>query len=254
MFIEHDKRILSKAISVTAVINTVMTAGSVAVRFLVKDTSSVTPDMLNDAYWTYQIFFSVLQIFVTAFTFWCAWRQLDHYRKLVPVDDYTEMAKLQEEVMPDEISNLSSYSIRQLLEVWAFILIGVRIVYDIFTITYRRFVAGLSSQVDITNVGELQTFSAIYNGSHSFKYIGMLIALVLGILITGVFLNDKYLKIAAVVLTVLFIISATLVQIQTYTIFDHEIAIVWSSVIFHLLQTVGLLALGIYLKRVYRGV
>ncbi len=254
MFIEHDKRILSKAISVTAVINTVMTAGSVAVRFLVKDTSSVTPDMLNDAYWTYQILFSVVQIFVTAFTFWCAWRQLDHYRKLIPVDDYSEMAKLQEEVMPDEISNLSSYSIRQLLEVWAFILIGVRIVYDIFTITYRRFVAGLSSQVDITNVGELQTFSAIYNGSHSFKYIGMLIALVLGILITGVFLNDKYLKIASVVLTVLFIISATLVQIQTYTIFDHEIAIVWSSVIFHLLQTVGLLALGLYLKKVYRGV
>ncbi len=254
MYIEHDKRILSKAISVTAVVNAVMTVGSVAVRFLLKDTSSVLPDMLDDAFWAYQGILSVFQIAVTAFIFWCAWRELEHYRKLIPRDDYSEMAKLQEEVMPEEISNLSTYSIRQLLEVWAFILIGVRIVYDIFTITYRRFVAGLSSQVDITNINELQTFSAIYNGSHSFKYIGMLIALVLGILITGVFLNDKYLKIAAICLTALFIFTATLVQIQTYTIFNHEIAIVWSSVIFHLLQTVGLYGVGMYLKKFYRGI
>ncbi len=254
MYIEHNKRILSKAISVTAVINMVMTAASVAARFIVKDTASVTPDMLNDAYWAYQIFFSIVQVIVTAFVFWAAWRQLEHYRKLIPLEDYSELAKLQEELVPDEISNLSTYSIRQLLEVWAFILIGVRIVYDIFTITYRRFVSGLSSQVDITNVDELQTFSAIYNGSHSFKYIGMLIALVLGILITGIFLNDRCLKIAAVILTSLFIISATLVQIQTYTIFNHEIAIVWSSVIFNLLQTVGLLTFGLYLKKRYRGV
>ena len=95
---------------------------------------------------------------------------------------------------------------------------------------------------------------SIYNLTHGFKYQGMLIALLLGAMMTGIFLDDRALKITSIVIACLFMLSIAGPEMFTLSLMGRRYGIVWSSVIFNLMETVGLFALALYLRWRYNGV
>lgn len=96
-------------------------------------------------------------------------------------------------------------------------------------------------------------FAAFYNGTHGFKYIGMFIAILLGIIVTGILLRNKGMAIASGILALLFMISFCLLNMWTLSLsfLNINLGIVWTSVLFHSLQTFGLLILGIFIRKRY---
>ena len=216
--------------------------------------SLLYPAMSDNLVWYGQVGISALQVLLTLVIFRQAYKKLDHYRKLIPDEDYQEMAKLQQEFNKDNISTLSSGAIDQLLRIWGVILIGVRLIYDISGIVYRKFIVQISQ---IAVIGELlgeTSLVEIYNNSHGFKYIGMFIAVVLGTMMTAIFLKDRLLQLISVGITVIFMAAFVVVNMGDISLFGFSVGIVWTSIIFHACETVGLLALAYYLERKYKGI
>ena len=52
-------------------------------------------------------------------------------------------------------------------------------------------------------------YTSLYNLSHSFKYQGMLIALLLGVIMTAIFLDDRTLKLVAILAASVYLLSST---------------------------------------------
>ena len=97
------------------------------------------------------------------------------------------------------------------------------------------------------------TFVMLYNMTHGFKYIEMLCAILLGVVMTGIFLSDPYLRIASLVILVLFMLAFGVFQMQTVSLMGRSVGIVWTSLIYHATETLGLFLLSLYLSRKYRG-
>jgi iron complex transport system permease protein len=80
---------------------------------------------------------------------------------------------------------------------------------------YRRFIAilmdALSGDVAMTD----GTFVMLYNMTHGFKYLEILAAILLGVVMTGIFLNDQYLKLASLGVLVVFLLAFGVLQMQT---------------------------------------
>lgn len=159
-------------------------------------------------------------------------------------------------VIPGENKKtLSVKGILQLMQMWAVILIGIRAVYDVSVAIYGAFVAEITDVISAENIYGVEIgLVELYNGTHGFKYIGMFTAIILGVFVTGIFLKDNLLKIASAFLTILFMIAFALLQMQTFTVFGTDYGIVWTAVIFHTMQTVGLLLMAFYLKARYKEI
>lgn len=245
--------LLTKAIFIGAVCNIGETGLSTLLRIILGQDTSLTPDMLDKRLWSGQLIISFLQIAITAFAFYTSWKHLMEYKKRISPNDFAEVAKLKEDASEDTITRLSSYSVGQLIQLWAAVLVGAGIFYNITTLVYRGFIQEVIDLLNMADVASVSGFVSLYNSSHGFKYMGMLIALLLGIFVTGVFLQDKVLKLSSLFITVLFLVSFTALEMNTLTLFSRLMGIVWTSVIFHLLHTIGLLALSAYLAFRYKG-
>jgi hypothetical protein len=173
-----------------------------------------------------------------------AYLRLRRIRQIVPVDDYTEMAKLQEEVNYNGVTVLSLYSISQLLQIWGFILICMSILQDAGEGMYQGFIRTLYESGILEDPDK---FVSVYNSTHGFKYIGMLSAMIIGFYVTGIFIRDNRLKITALALMGVFVVSFELLQMQQMMIAGVTVGVVWTSVVYHLVQTVGLIGLALYL-------
>lgn len=252
MFVKKKAHVLSGSIFATASLNLIMECGISIYRLLMKSNKSVEPDMLSTNVWNAQQVCSVIMLILTTAIFIFAINRFQHYRSLIPLEDRAEMAKLQEEVFGSKTPKLSSYSIIQLLQLWAAILICAQLMYQATSIIYKNFIEQLYNCVDLSDDASASLLAYIYNNSHGFKYIAMFIAIAVGIFITGVFLNDSLLKTCAVVLILLFVATISVTNMHTLTIGHHTIGVVWTSVLFHFLQTVGLIALSLYLAIKYK--
>ncbi|MBQ7679873.1 MAG: hypothetical protein IJT34_08490, partial [Butyrivibrio sp.] len=126
--------------------------------------------------------------------------------------------------------------------------------YDVSSIVYRRFAVSLAEvMVDIQ--GETgSAYTEIYNLTHGFKYQGMLVALLLGAMVTAIFLDDRQMEGAVGLITLIYMISTIWIGMGTISLLGHSIGVVWSSVIFHVLETIGLITIARYLRLRYRGV
>ncbi len=254
MFITKNSHILSRALMDTAFIN-IAGSGLVSLyRLTLADRISVLmPAMSDNAVWYGQVVVSIIQVLATVVVFILSFRRLNKYRRIIPADDYVEMAKLQEEVNGDNISTLSSYSIYQLLQIWAVILIGVRIVYDMSAVIYRNFVMQISQVVIAASIFGGINLADIYNNTHGFKYIGMFTAVVLGIIMTAIFLRDRLLKLISLGITIFFMLAFIVMNMWNFSLFGMDVGIVWTSMIFHISETIGLVGLAVYLARNYKG-
>ena len=274
----HDRHILSKTLLAAAIVDILSAGMNLYCRMArAKSVPAFLPFMTDDTLWNDQLVVSVIQVTMTSIVFLTAFMRYSGYRRSVTeleqtgflkemitekagekedADDAAGMSVSAQEIKPEgsRQTTLSVRAILQLLQIWACILIGVRVIYDICVSIYRGYVeemAGLFSAGGNLNVQEGMV--ALYNGTHGFKYIGMFIAIILGILVTGIFLKDRFLWIFSAALTGIFMIAFVTLQMGTITIAGRDYGIVWTAVIFHLVQTIGILLLSVYLRRRYQG-
>jgi hypothetical protein len=253
MYINVKKHILSGSLLQVAVIKIVAALLEGSIRTLLEKASSQTPDMLDITLWRIELAISLIQIAATALVFYFNWKKLNHYMMLVPKDDQKGMAELQKEFLGEKnIASLSVSSVSRLLQLWAVIFIGAELIYVFTSIMYRRFIAML---MDALSFGAMTdgTFVMLYNMTHGFKYLEILAAILLGVVMTGIFLNDRYLKLASLVILTLFLISFAVMQMQTVYLMGREVGIVWTSIIYHLTETLGIIFLSGYLNIRYKG-
>ena len=253
MFLGAKKRILSDALLYSSIISFVAGVLSALVRIVLGRVPSLASDMLNDVVWNVQSGISFVQIVLTFLVFVFFWRLLRHYIETVPAEERRQMGLLQEEFLGKDIPSLSAEDVNKLLEIWGVILVGSEIVYQVTSSLYREFIR----QISVFSLSGPEGFGIylnIYTKTHGFKYLGMMVAIVLGITITGIFLNDRYLKGCGVVLSTLFLLLFAVINRFTFTIFGRNVGIVWTSVLFHAVDMAGLILLAVYLRRRYRGV
>ena len=179
--------------------------------------------------------------------------QMRHIVRLMKDDDSDEMAILQRKYIPDDISSLKAEAIYQLLEIWASIFIFVQIMSLVSNYEYRSLIRRLSQLIPLDTYENAVKFYDIYNSTHGFKYIGMFAALIIGIFVTAVFLKDRFLKIVTVSVTGVFMLAFTIFQMITFETNFKIISIVWTSIIYHGLETIGLILFAIYLSKNYKG-
>ena len=254
MYINVKKHILSNTILSVAVVKIIAAFFEGILRMLLERSNLSTPDMLDIWLWRAQMVSSFLQILITMALFYKAWRTLNHYMQLVPKEDQQGMGELQKEYFgKNRLASLSVSSVNRLLQLWAVIFIGAELIYDFTSIMYRRFIGMLMDALSSGSGMSDGTFVMLYNMTHGFKYLEILSAILLGVVMTGIFLDDRYLKIASVVVLALFLISFGLFQMQTVYLMGREIGIVWTSIIYHITETVGLVILSRYLAKRYRG-
>ena len=254
MYINVKKHILSNAILMVAVTKIIAALCEGAMRFFFQRASTTSPDMLDIMLWHAQLGISFVQIAITAVIFYTTWRKLSHYMSLVPVDDQQGMADLQKEYLgKNRLASLSVSSVNRLLQLWAVIFIGAELIYLFTSIMYRRFIGMLMDALSEGTGMSDGTFVMLYNMTHGFKYLEILAAILLGVVMTGIFLSDRYLKLASLVILVLFLGSFALFQMQTVNLMGREIGLVWTSIIYHTTETVGLICLSLYLSKRYRG-
>ena len=251
MYFNKHTHLLSNSIMAVALIRLGTTALEGIFRFILGKSLLLAPDMFENVIWRFQLSGSVFKMIAITVVFYIVRKKLLKYINTVSEDDQSEMGKLQEEFLGNDLSSLSADSIAQLLEIWAVILIGAEGVYTVSTIIYRRFTAELLLMV--LGGAQYNAFLSVYNLSHGFKYVEMLTAILIGFFMTGIFLKDNKIRIASIIITIAFLIAFSIAQMNTITLPGRTVGIVWTSVIFHLTETAGLLFFSLYLARNYKG-
>ena len=134
--------------------------------------------------------------------------------------------------------------IKPMLLIWGVILIGVRSIYEITSIIYSDTISRI---FDVTSE---EQHVYIYNSTHGFKYLGMMVALILGTIMTGIMLKTRRLILYSVLIMLYFIGAFTFLHMYTLRLdfIGKTVGIVWSAVIYHLSETVGLLLLAFYVR------
>ena len=246
MYVNRKQHYLSNSLFWAAGIHISANLVMLVIRKIIQNENVTEPAMINTHLLIAQIAVSTIQVILMALVFIGAFDKLKSALSVVDESDRLKMAVLQQEAMGNKIPALTGDSIGKLLELWGAILIAIRMVYDICSMVYRRFITDL---IDLSNAAASgEDFVAIYNNTHGFKYIGLLIAMLLGSLMTGIFLNDKLIKVITMILMTFFILSFVLIGMQTLTFAGYSIGVVWTSVIFHLVETQGLFILGLYIR------
>ena len=253
MYINVRKHILSNAILGVALVKILAALLEGALRMLLKRREYSTPDMLDSILWKCQLAISGLQIIITIIIFYYSWKKLNHYINTVPKEDRERMGELQKEFLAGHISSLSVSSINRLQQLWAVIFIGAELIYVFTSVMYRRFIGMLMDALSEGSALADGTFVMLYNMTHGFKYLEILSAILLGVVMTGIFLNDRFLKLSSLAVLAFFLLSFAVLQMQTVYLMGREVGIVWTSVIYHVTETLGLVLLSIYLSRHYKG-
>ena len=138
MYISKKNHILTDAMLATALINLVGAAIAAIIRLFVKRAYENLPDMLDSTVVVVSNFIAVVKMILVSAVFIYSYRKMHKLRNLIPKEEYTELAKMQEELNPKGISSLSIYSTSQLLQVWGFILIGVSFLQEMGGAMYQQ--------------------------------------------------------------------------------------------------------------------
>lgn len=251
MYLNKNKHIITYYLIIAATVKIFGMIGNSLVRFfLVGSDSEIAALNFNIDRVGYII--SCLQIVILVATFVHFKKQISHYRRLIPEDEYEEIAKLQKEVLKEHVSTLSLDQIDKLLKLWGFILIAMQVIYDLTTMVYEAMITYILSLVRITEL-DMSIFVAMYNSSHGLKYIGMMIALIIGMYVSGLFLNDRIMVMTSFALLAVFMIMFLFVNSSSFNMLGKSMVIVWTSVIFHASETVGLLGIALYIRYRYKG-
>lgn len=254
MYLNKNKHVLSKAIMLTALIRIMGAVIEGVARMILRRDTDLTPAMMDGALWKVQVAIAVLRIMLICIVFRTSYKVIKHYEKVVDDDDKSAMRVLQEEYLGEKLSTMTIDKTGVLLQIWGVILIGAEIVYFVSSMIYRRFNSLLT--LLLLGNGEYESYMSyisLYNLSHGFKYLEMLTAILLGVTMTAIFLKDQKLKLVVLIVALAFLLSFGVFEMNTMDIMGRQVGIVWTSIIFHLTETVGLFGFAIYLSKKYKG-
>ena len=143
MYVNKKAHYLSNSLFWAAGIHCLANAALFVVRRVAQNDIASQPDMVNTTILAGQIAIAAIQVILMAFAFIGAFDKLKSALSVVEESDRLKMAVLQQEAMGNKIPALTGDSIGKLLELWGAILIAVRMVYDICSLVYRRFITDL---------------------------------------------------------------------------------------------------------------
>lgn len=252
MYLNTRKHYLSKSICLSSLISLLAQSMNALSRIYFKSNLS-EPDMLNSSIFVFNMLVHVVVILLIFLIFSKNLKEMRNIMSIVLDDDVEKMGLLQKEIIPNDISTLKAAAIYQLMEIWAIILLFIQVMSLVSNYQYKSFVSKLYEIIPMQNYEQAVAFSGIYNSTHGFKYIGMFSALIIGIFVTAVFLKDRFLKVLSVITTFVFLMAFSIFQMITFDAQIKIISIVWTSVIYHGLETIGLLLFSFYLARHYKG-
>ncbi len=248
MFFGAKKHILSNAILISALARMLEFILSGILRFVAHKTD-ISSELIN----ALQIALSIFTVLLSAVVFIYYLHKAKTYLSLVDEEDRAEMGMLQAEVFGKDNSTLNGDIISKLLRVWFAILVGAQIMYDVSSGLYSRFIALLNFTTALYGDATGAGYAYFYDFTHGFKYQGMLIALLLGIVVTAIFLDDRVLRVMSYVVALLFLLSSLFMRMTSLNMLGNVVGIVWTSVIFHVIDTVGLMAFALYMRIRYKG-
>ncbi len=134
-----------------------------------------------------------------------------------------------------------------LLNIWGIVFVGVQIYYYLEMIFYDRI---LEDYFELADAGE--AYNAFYASTHGFKYAPMFVGIMFGIAMTGIMLKDKFVIICSLVFSVLYLFFFGFQDMAFLSFRDTTVGIVLCSALFHIIQSVGILLLGVFLKLKYK--
>ncbi len=134
-----------------------------------------------------------------------------------------------------------------LLNIWGIVFVGVQIYYYLEMIFYDRV---LEDYFELADAGE--AYNAFYASTHGFKYAPMFVGIMFGIAMTGIMLKDKFVIMCALVFSVLYLFFFGFQDMAFLSFRDTTVGIVLCSALFHIIQSVGILLLGVFLKLKYK--
>lgn len=135
---------------------------------------------------------------------------------------------------------------RSMITIWGFVTIGVQVLYYISSYYYGMLVNEMMSDLSPYEYG---TF---YASTHVFKYAPMFIGLVMGIMITGAMLKDKWLVLVCILLSIAYISCYGMEDMIPIVLPNgSQLGLVIPALIFHITESIGMLMIGIYCKKKY---
>ncbi len=135
---------------------------------------------------------------------------------------------------------------RVMIVIWGFVTIGVQILYYISSYYYGMLVNEMMSDLSPYEYG---TF---YASTHVFKYAPMFIGLIMGIIITGAVLRDKWLVLICLILSSGYIACYGMEDMIPVVLPNgSQLGLVIPALIFHITESVGILLMGLYCKKKY---
>lgn len=139
-----------------------------------------------------------------------------------------------------------SESDRPIIVIWGFVTIGVQVLYYISSHYYSLLVNEMMSDMSP------YAYEEFYASTHVFKYAPMFIGVTMGIIITGALLKDKWLVMISLGLSVAYIACYGMENMITVTLPNgSQLGLVVPALIYHIMESVGILLLGIYCKKKY---
>ncbi|NLG05075.1 MAG: hypothetical protein GX567_14775 [Clostridia bacterium] len=131
-----------------------------------------------------------------------------------------------------------------LIGIWAFIVIGIQFLYYVSSHYYGVLINQMFQYLTP------YAYSTFYADTHVFKYAPMMIGLMIGIISTGIILRDRKIVITGVIISIIYTASYSVPDMLTITLFNgSQLGIVVPSVMFHTIQSFGLLLLGLYIRK-----
>ncbi len=251
MYFGKRTHLLSYSIMASALVRLVGALTEGILRTVIKSSNIFVPGMMDTVLWRIQLGISISEIIAISLIFIHFQKKLRRYEGLLPEEEHEELGRLQKEYLGGHLPTLTASEVGQLLQMWGVILIGAESIYCVTSSIYRKFIMHL--MLLVMSGGQYAYFAPVYNMTHGFKYLEILTAILFGIVMTGILLKDRHLEIAALIIAVFFLLSFGIFQMQTLNFSGKDVGIVWTSVIFHLTETLGLFLLSVYLSKHYSG-
>lgn len=251
MYINKNRHYLSTFLMIVAITNILTMFVTAAGRMLLVR-SSAEVAMLNNKVEIMNGVVSLLQILFTIVVFVYFVRKIKHIKRLIPKEDYAELAMLQKEMLGDNVSLLDIDQTDCLIKLWGFILIAMQFIYELSTKVYEKMIMDILVLFQLSGLGS-DVFVNMYNSSHGFKYLCMMSAIMIGVYVSGLFLKDKIMINVAFIMLALFMLAFLFINSTSLSMLGRDMEIVWTSVMFHVLETGGLLVTALYIRFRYSG-
>ncbi len=199
--------------------------------------------------WSLQHTVTSLSTFMILIIFFIAIKKVKGYIGKVDKEDRAMMGRLQEDNFGEDLSALPADMIQKLLFVWGVILAGTGLIETLVLIMYRKLIVDLNT---IDSTGE--SMKRVYYSLDGFENLTVVFTLLIGVIITAVILENRQFTILSVVIALLLLTAFCVFNVRKADILGFSPDTAWTSIVFNIISTVGMIIFAFYLRKKYRGV